>query len=630
MSLRTQSLRSKPAFRSKRAEASAFRLVAAQFRRLNWRRLTIGALGLALVAAFCLPITVAGAEARARESLAVATPFEVGESPAGNYLAALVAGAERDTVAAATFFREALRFDPKNPKLIERAFVAAVSNGNMRDAFSLADRLVVYDPTNSLANLALGVQAIKNRQFAAARAHFVKGGAGQQRDITATLLTAWTYLGEGNSRRALELVDRLRDENFGVFRDYHAGLIANVANNQPEAARRMKDAYEADKNTLRLVDSYARFLAHHGDTAQAIKIYEAFDQILPSHPIVIAALADLKAGKPLELPVKNAEEGAAEVLYGLGAAGGRQGDELAAMIYLRLSLYLDPNNSLAIITLADIYERIKQPEQAIDVYALVPDKDPLRTTADIQTGLILETLGRSDESAAFLKRVVSDHPDDGEALAALGNLQRSHKQYAEAIETYTKAIDKQSEKTNWALYYFRGISYERNKQWPQAEADFKKALEIYPDQPLVLNYLGYSWVDQGTNLDEAFAMLHKAVELHPTDGYIVDSLGWADYKLGHYDEAVKELERAIDLKSSDPVINDHLGDAYWRVGRKLEAHFQWNHARDLGPEPEDLTKILDKIEHGLADDPNPAAAEATPDAAPDATPKEKPDPKDGG
>ena len=156
----------------------------------------------------------------------------MGESPAGNYLAALVAGAERDTVAAATFFREALRFDPKNPKLIERAFVAAISNGNMRDAFSLADRLIVYDPANSLANLALGVQAIKNRQFAAARAHFAKGGAGQQRDITATLLTAWTYVGDGNSRKALELVDRLRDENFGVFRDYHAGLIANVANNQ--------------------------------------------------------------------------------------------------------------------------------------------------------------------------------------------------------------------------------------------------------------------------------------------------------------------------------------------------------------------------------------------------------------
>jgi tetratricopeptide (TPR) repeat protein len=608
MSLETQSVRRATA-RAKAADQ--FRLGAPSPLR-SWRRLAMGSIALALVAAFFASVLAASAEARARENLAVPTPFEVGESPAGNYLAALVAGAERDTGAAATFFREALRFDPKNPKLIERAFVAALSNGNMRDAFSLADRLIAREPENSLANLALGVQAIKNKQFASARAHFVKGGAGQQRDITATLLTAWSYLGEGNSRKALELVDRLRDENFGVFRDYHAGLIANVANAAPEAARRMKSAYEADKNTLRLVDSYARFVAKRGDPAQAIKIYEAFDQILPSHPIVVAALADLKAGKPLELTVKNAEQGAAEVLYGLGAAGGRQGDELAAMIYLRLSLYLAPQNSLAIITLADIYERIKQNEQAIDVYALVSDKDPLRTTADIQTGLILETLGRSDASAAFLKRIVSEHPDDGDALSALGNLQRSHKQYAEAIETYTQAIAKKNEKANWALYYFRGISYERNKQWSQAEADFKKALSLYPDQPLVLNYLGYSWVDQGLNLDEAFAMLHKAVELHPTDGYIVDSLGWANYKLGRYDEAVKELERAIDLKSSDPVINDHLGDAYWRVGRKLEANFQWNHARDLGPEPEDKVRILDKIEHGLSDDPTPAAAEAAP------------------
>ena len=582
--------------------------------RLTLRQLALHGFVLSGLAALLLSLALASAQARARENLAIATPFEVGESPAGNYLAALVAGAERDTVAAATFFREALRFDPRNPKLIERAFVAAVSNGNMPDAFNLAERLVAREPENSLAHLALGIRAIKAKQYAAARAHFAKGGAGQQRDITATLLTAWCYQGEGHTRRALELVDRLRDENFSVFRNYHAGLIASVANNTGEATKRMKAAYEADKSTLRLVDAYARLLARHGDRDEAIKVYEAFDQILPNHPFVVAALGDLRAGKPLEPVVKNAEQGAAEVLYGLGAAGGRQGDELAAMIYLRLSLYLAPQNSLAIITLADIYERIKQNEQAIDVYGMVREDDPLRTTADIQTGLILEALGRSDDAANYLKRIVTEHPKDEDALSALGNLQRAHKQYAEAIETYTHALNETSkpEKANWPLYYFRGISYEREKKWPQAEADFRQALALYPDQPLVLNYLGYSWVDQGMNLDEAFVMLHRAVELRPTDGYIVDSLGWANYKLGRYDEAVKELERAIDLKASDPVINDHLGDAYWRVGRKLEAHFQWNHARDLGPEPEDKVKILQKIEHGIDEDQEPAAAEADP------------------
>ncbi|WP_374306370.1 tetratricopeptide repeat protein [Methylocella sp.] len=575
-------------------------------------RRRVGAFALA-VAVLLAPALFESADARARENLAVATPFEVGESPAGNYLAALVAGAERDTVAASTFFREALRFDPNNPKLIERAFVAAVSNGEMPEAISLAERLVAREPDNSLAQLVLGVDAVRRGKFAAARAHFMRGAA-QQRDVTATLLTAWTYLGEGNQKKALELVDRLRDENFGVFRNFHAGLIASVAGNVPEASRRLKTAYEADKNTLRLADAYARFLAKQGDVAQAIAVYQAFDQVLPSHPAVLTALAELKAGRPLDYIVKTPEQGAAEVLYGLGAAGGRQGDELAAMIYLRLSLYLQPNNALAVITLADIYERIKQNEQAIDVYALVGDKDPMRVTADIQTGLILETLGRTEDSARVLKRIVSENPGNADALSALGNLQRAHKQYTDAIATYTSAIDEVNKtgRAGWALYYFRGISYERSKQWPQAEADFREALKLAPDQPLILNYLGYSWVDQGLNLDEAFAMLRRAVELNPTDGYIVDSLGWAHYKLGHYDEAVKELERAIDLKPADPVINDHLGDAYWRVGRKLEAKFQWNHARDLGPEPEDKEKILRKIENGLDDDLKPAAAEAAP------------------
>jgi Flp pilus assembly protein TadD len=171
-------------------------------------------------------------------------------------------------------------------------------------------------------------------------------------------------------------------------------------------------------------------------------------------------------------------------------------------------------------------------------------------------------------------------------------------------------------RSDWSTYYARGISYERAKQWPKAEADFKKALELFPDQPLVLNYLGYSWVDQGMNVPEAFKMLRRAVELRPTDGYIIDSLGWAYYRLGQYPEAVRELEKAIELKASDPVNNDHLGDAYWRVGRKLEAKFQWNHARDLNPEPEDLERILKKIEHGLTDDPKPATA-GSGDSAPE-------------
>ncbi|MCI0466629.1 MAG: tetratricopeptide repeat protein [Beijerinckiaceae bacterium] len=552
------------------------------------------------------------AQARAPESLPIAAPFEVGDSPAGNYLAARVADAERDTMAAATFFREALRFDPRNPNLVERAFVAAVSNGNMEDAIDLAGRLLSHDPKHGVARLVLGVKAMKARRFAAARAHFAAGGIGQQHDVTSTLLNAWTYAGGHDTRRSLTMLDKLKGENFQVFRNYHAALIAAAANDSQEALRRVRSAYAADKNTLRLVDAYARIMARHGDRGEAVRAYEDFDQRFPNNPIVSAALASVKSGTPVEPLVKSAEEGAAEVLYGLGAAGGQQGDELWAMIYLRLALYLAPHNSAAIITLGELYERTKQNEQAIDVYRTVREGDPLRTMAEIQTAQVLEAMGRPDEATKYLKRIVDENPGSEEALTALGSLQRAHKQYADAIETYSRALAKTAkpQKSGWVTYYFRGISYEREKKWPQAQADLMQALALYPEQPLVLNYLGYSWVDQGVNLEEGFNMLQRAVELRPTDGYIVDSLGWAHYKLGRNDEALKQLERAIDLKPSDPVINDHLGDAYWRAGRKLEAHFQWNHARDLGPEPEDKAKILHKIEHGLDSEPKPAAAQA--------------------
>jgi Flp pilus assembly protein TadD len=224
-------------------------------------------------------------------------------------------------------------------------------------------------------------------------------------------------------------------------------------------------------------------------------------------------------------------------------------------------------------------------------------------------------MNRSNDAIAHLQKIVDEHPKDVDAISALGSLQRAAKQFDVAAETYGKAIAllEKPDRSNWTLFYFRGVCYERAKQWPKAEADFKKALELFPDQPLALNYLGYSWVDQGVNLDDAFKMLQRAVDLRPADGYVVDSLGWAHFKLGHYEEATRLLEKAIELKPADPVVNDHLGDAYWRMGRKLDAHFQWNHARDMGPEPEDLPRILQKIDSGLPDLPDlPAAAAAEP------------------
>lgn len=550
-----------------------------------------------------------------------ANSFALSASMSGNYLSALSATSQRDAAAASVYFKEVLRRDPRNLELLERSFLAALTSGDMQDAFTYADRLIKRDKANGLAHLALGIKAMKANQFAQARNELSKSGNNRQRDITAVLLNAWTLVGSNESKRALETLDRLKDERFAGFRDYHAALIADVAKNNPEAERRMKSAYESEKNTLRVVDAYARFLSRRGKQEEARKIYESFDPNLSRHPLVTAALDELAAGKTLTSQIKTPVQGAAEVLYGLGSTGTRQGDELAAMIYLQMSLFLDPENQLAIISLAGLYENIKQGEAAIALYRSMPETSALRANADVQIGLVLDSIGQSDEAVKHLTAISTARPKDVDALNALGNIQRSRKEFAEAVTTYSKIIASTSsgDRSLWPVYYFRAISYERQKLWPKAEADFLKALELYPDQPLVLNYLGYSWVDQGINLDDAFRMLQKAVELRPTDGYIVDSLGWAHYRFGRYEEATKEIEKAVQLKPADPTINDHLGDIYWKTDRKLEAIFQWNHARDLGPEPDDLPKILEKIERGLSEDKN-AASTSSPIPA-DAQPK---------
>jgi len=564
-------------------------------------------------------LAVGAATAGAAASPSDSEVVRVGDSEAGNYLAALVAGADRDTTAAAAYSREALRADPRNPDLVERAFAAALADGDVADSFSLADRLIARDPNNSLARLALAARAIAEGQFVAARAQLGAGEAGKAHDVTTTLLIAWSYAGAFDLRHAIEALDRVREPSLAVFRDYHAGLIADQLGNAPEAQRRLKAAYDADKNTLRLADAYARFLVRHNDVEGAKKIYVDFDRLIPRHPLILSAMADLAAGKPLAPVVRNAKDGAAEALYGLGGAGTRQGDELAALIYLRLALFLRPDLDLAAVTVANLFEDLKRSDEAIRAYQLVPASSPMRESAEIQAGLELEAIGRADDALARLREIVAADPKNVEAWSALGSLQRSAKKFADAAASYDKAIELVGtpDRNYWTLFYFRGICFERTKQWPKAEADFKKALELFPDQPMVLNYLGYSWVDQGVNLEEAFKMLRRAVDLRPSDGYIVDSLGWAHYKLGHYAEAADELEKAIDLKPADPVVNDHLGDAYWRVNRRIEARFQWNHARDMQPEPEDLPNILKKIEFGLPDEPG----RDTPAAPPAADPK---------
>jgi tetratricopeptide (TPR) repeat protein len=530
----------------------------------------------------------------------------------GSYLAARHATVERDAASAATFYRSALRTDPKNNELLDRAFFSSLSDGDIDEAVKLADRILTLDKSNRVARLVLGVRDLKMKKYAAAQLNINQSIRGPITDLVATLLSGWASYGAGDAKTAVASIDKLAGpEWYPLFKDLHSGMILELAGKEKDAGQRLERAYKLDDSMLRVADDYARWLSRNKDAAAATAIYEAFDKKLPRHPLVLEKLRETKVGKKLPPLVDSPQAGAAEALYGIGAMLTRKGGEDLALVYLQLALYLEPSHPLALLSLADLYESVKKPTMAIKVYERMPANSVLKRNAQIQLATDLDAADRSDEAIKILKSVTAEDGKDVEAIMALGNIERGRKKFSDCVQTYSKGIDAlpdPNEKSIWVYYYYRGICEERAKEWNKAEADMRKALDLQPEQPHVLNYLGYSWIDQGINLDEGMKMIKRAVDQRPDDGYIVDSLGWAYYRIGNYDDAVKNLERAIDLKPEDPTINDHLGDAYWRIGRTLEAQFQWAHARDLKPEPEDLPKIEAKIQNGLPDDTSSAAS----------------------
>jgi tetratricopeptide (TPR) repeat protein len=530
----------------------------------------------------------------------------------GSYLAARHASVERDASSAATFYRSALRSDPKNNELLDRAFISSLADGDIDEAVKLADRILVVDKSNRVARLVIGVRDLKQKRYASAQTNINQSIRGPITDLVATLLSGWASYGAGDTKSAVANIDKLTGpEWYPIFKDLHSAMILELAGKEKDAGARLERAYKLEDSMLRVSDDYARWTSRNKDAASAAAIYEAFDKKLPRHPLVLEGLRETRAGKKLPPLVDSPQTGAAEALYGIGATLTRRGGEDLALVYLQLALYLSPNHSLALLSLADLYESVKKPAMAIKVYERMPASSPLKRNAQIQLAIDLDSADRTDEAIKILKGVTAEDPKDIESIMALGNIERGRKKFADCVQTYSHGIDilpPVSDKNTWVYHYYRGICEERSKQWSKAEVDMRKALELQPEQPHVLNYLGYSWIDQGINLDEGMKMIKRAVDQRPDDGYIVDSLGWAYYRIGNYEDAVKNLERAIDLKPEDPTINDHLGDAYWRIGRTLEAKFQWAHARDLKPEQEDLPKIEAKIENGMPDDTSSAAS----------------------
>ena len=297
--------------------------------------------------------------------------------------------------------------------------------------------------------------------------------------------------------------------------------------------------------------------------------------------------------------ISSVQEGLAEALFDLASVVNRPETIDLALLYDRFALYLRPDLAVAQLLLSDILSAQDKPEASLAVLAQIPASSPYSGSARLRAAVNLEMLDRGDEAVAELREMAAAAPKQVEAEMQLGDLLRSKKRYLEAVDAYDEAIRRLQDAgmpEHWTLFYSRGIALERAGQWKRAEADLEQALALKPDQPLVLNYLGYSWIDRGEHLQRGLKMIEKAVELRPEDGYIVDSLGWAHYRLGDYGSAVQYLEKALELVPEDPTINDHLGDAYWQSGRSTEARYQWRRALQFGPDKDEVKPIEAKLD----------------------------------
>lgn len=537
---------------------------------------------------------------------AEARPVDAAElqSPLGSYLAGRIARGENHTHDAVILYQHALTAAPDDPRILERAFLAEATEGNAERAIALATKLIKFEPQHRLACAWLGLAEFKAGNFVRSDRHFKAASAGPIGELTSSLARAWVAQRRGNSKAALARLTYSQSAEWAqYYLRYHRALISDLSGRSSLAGQNYSRIFKSDARMPRVTISYLHHAARAGRFDLVQRIIESNREATAGevHPAVAEVASKIGKSNRLQLLIRTPTDGLAEVFYGLGEALTTEGGMQLGAIYLQMALYLKPDFPFAHAALANVFESAKRFDAANAMYEKVPASSPLQLLIAIRKANNLDAMQRTDEAVKLLRGLVEAYPGDIRPIEALANLLRARERFVEAISEYDKIIAMlgMPEANHWPYWYARGTSYERIKNWPKAETDLLRANELSPDQPLVLNYLGYSWVDRSMNLQRGLELIEKAVQLKPEDGYIVDSLGWAHFRLGNYAKAAEQLERAVELRPADPILNDHLGDALWRVGRIREARFQWEQSLTFNPEPEDAEKTREKLANGL-------------------------------
>ena len=521
----------------------------------------------------------------------------------GDYLAGRHAQQLRDFTVAAARYEKAIAADPDAPELISRTFLMEVCVGHFDRARALAQKELKLDPGDAVAELVLVVEALKAGDTAGALKHAAALPSDGVHRFIGPFALAWTRKAAGDlagADSALQGLDKFN--GFEPLKVFQLALLYDYAGKADKAQQYYDKALgDSEQLNWRLTDAIANFDERHGREAEAKALYQRFTQQNSSSDLALSVAAVHPSGRPQPI-IRSPADGLAEALFDLASVLNQAETIDLSLLYDRFALAVRPQFPLAQLLLADILSAQNKPEQSLAVLSEIPPGSPYSWSARLRSAVNLDTLDRGDEAIAQLKAMAAEDTQLVGAQVELGDMLREKKRFAEAVEAYDEAIRRAAATglpERWTLFYDRGVALERSGQWPRAEGDLLHALELKPDQPMVLNYLGYSWIDRGENLERGLKMIEKAVELKPDDGYIIDSLGWAHYRMGDYAGAVQYLEKATELVPEDPTINDHLGDAYWQTGRLVEARYQWRRALQFGPQADEVKPIEAKLERGI-------------------------------
>lgn len=538
-------------------------------------------------------------------SFAVGAPLSA-QSVAGPYLAARSAAIQSDFEQAASYFTQALTRDPGNASLMESVVVSQLALGRVDRAVPVAKRLAASGQISQVAQLVLTTDMILEENYDGLLAMTpAEEGIGP---LVDGLIKAWALMGAGKVKDALSSFDTVASEpGLQGFALYHKAMaLASVGDFEGAESIFRADTAGAVVQTRRGVLARAEILAQLDRDAEALELLERMFSGA-TDPEINQVIEALQSDTPVPFRhITSVQDGFAEVFYSVAAALRSEAGAEYTILYAQVARALRPDHVDDLLLTAELFETLGQFDQAIAVYKRVPANDPAYHAAELGRAEALRRSGRADASVEVLEQLARSHGHLASVHSALGDALRQEDRFGEAIVAYDRAAALLEDHggSSWFLYYTRAISHERQDNWEAAEADFRAALEINPGQPQVLNYLGYSLVEKQVKLEEALDMIERAAAASPDSGYIIDSLGWALYRLGRYEDAVPHMERAVELMAVDPVVNDHLGDVYWAVGRKREAEFQWARALSFVDEDDPLSeakpeRIRRKLEVGL-------------------------------